>query len=50
MYDIMKKCWRSEVSKRPPFKKVLGEMETLFVTTGDDDYYYESKAIYDNRK
>ncbi|OWF45417.1 Fibroblast growth factor receptor [Mizuhopecten yessoensis] len=48
MYGTMKKCWHETPKKRPSFAKIRAELETLFVSKGSDEFYYDSKFIYDN--
>ncbi|XP_033761790.1 uncharacterized protein LOC117343520 [Pecten maximus] len=49
MYGLMKKCWNETPKKRPSFAKVRAELETLFVSSGGDEFYYDNKFIYDNK-
>lgn len=49
MYGMMKKCWNDSAKKRPSFAKVRAEIETLFVSSDGDEFYYDNKFIYDNK-
>ncbi|XP_060086135.1 uncharacterized protein LOC132565501 [Ylistrum balloti] len=50
MYGIMKKCWHETPKKRPSFAKLRAELETLFISSGDDEFYYDNQFIYDNKQ
>ena len=46
----MKNCWQYDDKKRPNFEEILDQVEGMFKTTaGDDYYYYDRNAVYDNR-
>ncbi|XP_071158565.1 uncharacterized protein [Mytilus edulis] len=48
-YKMMKKCWQYEPNKRPNFKKLNTDLAKMFSEGPDEEYYYRSSRIYDNR-
>ncbi|VDI54788.1 fibroblast growth factor receptor 3 [Mytilus galloprovincialis] len=48
-YKMMKKCWQYEPNKRPNFKKLNTDIAKMFSEGPDEEYYYRSSRIYDNR-
>ncbi|CAC5401878.1 Mast/stem cell growth factor receptor kita [Mytilus coruscus] len=48
-YKMMKKCWQYDPNKRPNFKKLNTDLAKMFSEGPDEEYYYRSSRIYDNR-
>jgi hypothetical protein len=47
---MMERCWQYEPKKRPNFLKFKQELSEMFSEGHDDEYYYRSSAIYDNKQ
>ncbi|XP_052782551.1 uncharacterized protein LOC128218858 [Mya arenaria] len=42
-YDVMTRCWQTKPEQRPSFKAIREELDEIFVTAPQDDYYYYKK-------
>ncbi|KAL3832342.1 hypothetical protein ACJMK2_023994 [Sinanodonta woodiana] len=40
-YNVMKRIWNYDPKKRPTFTEIRDELDQMFVTSGDDFYYYK---------
>lgn len=36
----MKKCWEYKAQRRPRFSSIRDDLDTMFVASPGDDYYY----------